>query len=34
MENGELVMNELEDDEFDRISKLFETSNDDYELEV
>jgi len=33
-EDGEVVMRELEDAEFDRISKLFESSNDDYDLEV
>jgi len=33
-ENGEMVMRELEDAEFDRISTLFESSNEDYELEV
>jgi uncharacterized protein YrzB (UPF0473 family) len=33
-EEGEMVLCELDDDEFDRISALFESSNDDYELEV
>lgn len=34
MEDGEMVMRELENSEFDRISALFESGNDDYELEV